>query len=69
MGLGHIPVVLPSYQDESVRVYKKGTPIGEFIDTVLTPSRQNDNKLSERFGGGGVDYADIVEKIRDLVAK
>ena len=69
LGLGHIPEVLPSYQDESVRVYKHGTTIGELIDTVLKPGQQNDKKLSEQFGGGGVDYAGIVQKIRELVAE
>jgi hypothetical protein len=62
MGLGHIPRELPSYQNEFVRVYKKGTPIGEFIDTVLTPGPQNDSKLSERFSRDDVNYASIMRK-------
>lgn len=69
MGLGHIPEELPSYQHELVRVYKNGTPIGELIATVLKPGQQNDSKLIAQFGGPRVDYAAIVEKIRELVAE
>jgi hypothetical protein len=69
MGLGHIPQQLPGYQHEQVRVYKRGTPIGEFIETVLMPGQQNDSKLIAQFGDVGVDYADIVQRIRELVAE
>jgi hypothetical protein len=69
IGLGHVPEELPNYQHELVRVYKKGTPIGELIETVLKPGQQNDNKLSSQFAGGGTDYAAIVDKIRELVAE
>jgi hypothetical protein len=69
MGLGHVPEVLPSYQHELVRLYKKGTPAGDLISTVLTPGGHNDAKLVEQFTDGGVDYAAIVEKIRELVAE
>jgi hypothetical protein len=69
MGLGHVPQELPSYQHELVRLYKNGTPVGELIATVLTPGQQNDSKLIEQFGGGGVDYAGIVQKIRELVGE
>ena len=67
MGLGHIPKELPGYQDELVRVFKNGTPIGDLIGTVLTPGQQNDTKLIE-FSTPGIDYATIIAKIRDLVA-
>ncbi len=69
MGLGHVPQELPSYQHELVRLYKNGTPIGELIATVLTPGEQNDTKLREQFGGEGVDYAGIVQKVRELVGE
>lgn len=69
MGLGHIPQELPNYQHEPVRVYKKGTPIGELIDLVLTPGQQNDNKLAAQFDAEDVDYASIVQKIRELVGE
>ncbi|GIX04581.1 MAG: hypothetical protein KatS3mg114_0450 [Planctomycetaceae bacterium] len=68
MGLGHIPEVLPTYQHELVRLYKKGTPVGDLITTVLTPGAQNEAKLVEQFAGGVIDYAAIVQQIRELVA-
>jgi len=52
-----------------VRLYKKGTPVGDMIVTVLTPGQQNDSKLGEQFSGAGVDYAGIVQKIRELVGE
>lgn len=69
IGLGHIPVELPSYQHEQVRLYKRGTPIGQLIETVLLPGEQNDLILAERFGSQGPNYAAIVQKIRELVAE
>jgi len=69
LGLGHVPVVLPTYQHELVRLYKKGTPVGDLIETVLTPGGQNDARLSEKFSGDGIDYAAIVQKVRELVAE
>jgi len=67
MGLGHIPQELPSYQHESVRLYKRGTPIGELIEIVLQPGESNDRKLKEQFAEEKIDYASIIEQIRELV--
>lgn len=69
MGLGHIPQELPSYQHESVRLYKRGTPVGELIEMVMSPGEQNDRKLKEKFPESAVDYASIIEKIRELVSE
>jgi len=69
MGLGHIPEVLPSYQDQHVRLYKRGTQIGDVIATVLDPSELNDKKLVESLGDQAPDYAAIVQSIRELVAE
>ena len=69
IGLGHVPQELPGYQHELVRLYKNGTPVGDLIATVLTPGQQNDAKLSQQFGTGGVDYSAIVQKIRELVTE
>lgn len=69
MGLGHVPQALPSYQNEQVRVYKNGTPVGDLINTVLTPGEQSDSKLTAQFGTGGVDMSAIIEKIRELVTE
>lgn len=68
IGLGHVPTILPSYQHEQVRLYKKGTPVGLLVDMVLAPGEQNDKALAEKFASAGPDYAAIVEKIRELVA-
>jgi hypothetical protein len=68
MGLGHVPRELPSYQHESVRLYKRGTPVGDLIDKVLAPGQQNDETIVAKLGGQVPDYAAIVQKIEELVA-
>lgn len=67
IGLGHVPVVLPNFQHEQVRLYKRGTPVGLLIESVLSPGEQNDISLVEKFGAQGPDYASIVQQIRELV--
>lgn len=69
VGLGHIPPQLPNYQDELVRLYKQGTPLGDLINMVLKPGKQRDAKLIEKFGGEPPDYASIVEAVREIVGK
>ena len=69
IGLGHVPQELPTYQHDLVRLYKKGTPIGELIEMVLHPGAQYDTKLREQFSGKTVDYANIIAKIRELVSE
>ena len=66
-GLGHVPTELPANQHEPVRLYKKGTPVGDLIDTVLNPGDQNDRKLVEQLGHEGPDYRALVQRIRELV--
>lgn len=68
MGIGHVPQELPSYQHELVRLYKRGTPIGQIIEIVLSPGEQHDRILLERFSTQAPDYAAIIEKIRELVS-
>ena len=69
VGLAHVPSELPSYQHEQVRLYKMGTGVADAITTALTPGERNDAKLAEQFGTGDVDYAAIVQKIRELVGE
>jgi hypothetical protein len=69
LGLGHVPAELPSYQHEQVRLYKRGTPVGQLIDSVLSPGEQNDTAVVERVGITGPDYTAFIQKIRELVAE
>jgi len=68
MGLGHVPQSLPNYQHDQVRLYKRGTPVGDLIELVLSPSEPNDTKLVEQFREDKVDYAAIVTQIREMVS-
>lgn len=67
MGIGHVPVELPSYQQELVRLFKLGTPVGDLISTVLTPGQATDVQVVEALSGDDSQYAEIIAKIRDLV--
>lgn len=69
VGLGHVPQELPINQHEQVRLYKRGTPAGEFIEVMLTPGPQNDSTLIEKFAAQGPDYAAVVQRIREIVAE
>ena len=69
MGLGHIPSELPSNQNDSVRLYKRGTPAGDLIEIVITPGDANDRKLRDQLTTDDLDYANIIEQIRDLVSE
>lgn len=69
MGLGHVPKLLPTNQHEPLRLYKRGTPVGDLIETVLAPGEQNDKKLVEQLGESDIKYAEIIEQIRDLVSE
>jgi hypothetical protein len=67
MGLGHVPKELPKNQHEQVRLYSRGTAIGDFIDTVLSPGGQNDIKLKESLSEESSKYQSIIEQVRELV--
>jgi len=67
IGLGHIPIELPNNQFEQVRLYKRGTAVGDLIDQVMNPGDQNDKKLVELLCQEGTDYRSIVHRIRELV--
>lgn len=68
-GLGHIPRDLPTYQHESVRIFKRGTVIGDFMETVLTPGEPNDRKIREQISASDARNIEIIEAIRELVAE
>lgn len=69
IGLGHVPRELPSYQHQPVRLYKRGTPVGDLIEKVLMPGQQNDEAIAELAGEQATDYGAIVQKIRELVGE
>lgn len=69
MGLGHVPVELPRYQEKPVRLYKLGTPVADVIQAALSPGQETDEKLKFHAGKESSRYADIIERIRELVAQ
>src|SRR5882757_3964454 len=62
-GIGHLPGELPSYQEEEVRLYRLGDPIGKVIEAVLRPSDTGDQVLRH---GVGSTATDILAKVRAL---
>ena len=64
-----VPKELLTYQHEQVRVYKRGTPIGDVIETVLAPGEGNDKKLIDKFSEAQPKRGEIIEQIRQLVAE
>lgn len=63
-GLGHLPAPLPLSASEEVRLYRRGTAVGDLITAVLEPSEGGDQRL--------VDYAEntdreIVAQIREVL--
>ena len=69
IGLGHVPVALPQYQENNVRLYKLGTPVADIIQAVIVPAPENDEKLRLLAGHDSSRYSDIIERIRDLVTQ
>lgn len=67
MGIGHVPGALPANQQDQVRLYKRGTPVGELIECALNPGEENDRKLVDQRATNGPDYRGIVQRIRELV--
>lgn len=65
----NIPQKLPTSQNQQIRLYKRGTQVGELLQLVLTPGEQKDMELVERFSGQVPDYGAIVQRIRELVAE
>ena len=56
MGLGHVPTELPANQHERVRVYKRGTPVGDLIEAALNPGERNDESLLRTSGQAVSNY-------------
>ena len=68
MGVGHVPSSLPIAQNDQIRLFLHGTPVGTIISTVMTPGEANDAKLLSYAEEDGTGYADIIDQIRDLVS-
>jgi hypothetical protein len=64
LGLGHYPVAIPTYQDEPVRIYKKGTEAADLIEAVLSVDEDTDAVIRDAVGG---DAAATLEKVKELV--
>lgn len=72
-GLGYFPVWVLNGDENSapragdmVRVFKKGTAVGDVITAVLEPTNKGDERLRETAGG---DAADTLKRVRELVAE
>jgi hypothetical protein len=64
LGLGHYPMELPEYQEKSVRLYRKGTPVGDLIEAVLEVDPKYDDRLRHATEGNEIN---ILRAIRELV--
>lgn len=69
MGLGHVPVELPSYHYEQVRLYKQGMQAGNLVRMVLSPGEETDKELRAHLSDRPRDDTSVIEKIRQLVAE
>jgi len=63
-GIGHIPRKLPAYQDQPVRLYRLGSPVGKLIQAALKVSDRNDEVLRRAAAG---DASKVLQKVRELV--
>lgn len=59
-GIGHIPTVL-SQKTITVRIYIVASPIGQLIESVLTPNADNDENLLVLVDGAAKKLAQIKE--------
>lgn len=63
-GLGHLPLELPAYQHEEVRIYKLGSPIAKVVNAVVRPSEAGDEVLRQSVG---TEAQVLLTKIKELV--
>lgn len=66
-GMGTLPTheTLPLSRNSSVRVYSKGSRVGDLVEAVARPSGQGDRVLR---AAGTNDADDVLDRIRTLVA-
>jgi len=63
-GLGHLPRELPDSQEKWARIYRRGSPVNELIDAVVSIDPESDEVLRERAGN---EAADTIQKIREMI--
>jgi hypothetical protein len=63
-GLGHLPPVLPEYQDRRVRIYSLGSNISDVVNAVYSPSADGDELLREI---GSSKAMTLIQQIRELL--
>ncbi len=64
MGIGHWPREVPQYQNQTVRLYHKGTPTADLIEAVLQPSPESDALIGDAIQG---ESEEVLQKVRELV--
>ncbi|MFL0579432.1 hypothetical protein [Dietzia sp. 179-F 9C3 NHS] len=63
-GIGHLPDPLPLYQDEEVRLFRRGTRLADLIEAVTEPSGGGDELLAAYANNSD---GQIVEALRALL--
>ncbi|GAA1225732.1 hypothetical protein GCM10009665_15260 [Kitasatospora nipponensis] len=63
-GMGHIPGELPGNQYDEVRLYLLGSPIGDIVKAVLSPSNKGDDALR---AVNASEAQDQLRRIREIV--
>lgn len=63
-GMGHLPLELPSYQEEEVRLYLLGSTTSEIVRAVTAPSDNGDQVLRSV---GDNQAQRTLTQVRDLV--
>jgi hypothetical protein len=64
-GLGFFPgPELPAYQEQDVRIYRRGTAVGSVVDAVLRPSSTGDQLLLESRSD---EAANVLKQVRALI--
>lgn len=64
VGLGHIPVELPSNQENEVRLYGLGTDIAKLCDAVIRPGAANDATIRSAVSNGGPG---LIDRLKELI--
>lgn len=62
-GINHME--LPSYQEDTVRIWLMGSPAGDLIEAVLRASPDSDQRIRDAVQS---DAAETLAKIRELVS-